>query len=242
MNVMQNAVHASEAKGGVVTVRVDAHGERARLVVKDDGAGMDAETRGRMFDRFFTTKPDGTGLGMSIVHRIVAAARGTIGVKSAPGRGTEIEVLLPAIDEARPAAAATAPSSPPRPRPRERDVVHVLFVDDEPRISELTSHVLVHHGFRVTAHTNPTLALDAFRADPDGFDVVVTDHTMPTMSGLDLARQIVAIRPGTPVLLASGHAEPLQRDVLERHGVVGALPKPFPISTLAEKIRASLAR
>jgi PAS domain S-box-containing protein len=263
MNLVQNAVHASEPRGGVVTITVDAvpvaEGERAplragryaRLVVRDEGIGMDGATRERIFDPFFTTKPRGTGLGLSVVHRIVAAHGGAIAVRSEPDRGAELEVLLPALDPEPTAEAPAAPSPPapvggpspsrpPRPSRPDGDGVHVLFVDDEPRIAELTAHVLVHHGFRVTVRTSPALALEAFRANADDFDLVVTDEGMPGMTGVELAERVTAVRPGIPVLLASGQAEPPPAAKLRRAGIVGVLPKPFPISLLAERIRAAI--
>src|SRR5262249_7106896 len=116
----------------------------------------------------------------------------------------------------------------PPPSSRETRAAHVLFVDDEPRIAELTAHVLVHHGFRVTSQTSAALALEVFVAAPDAFDIVVTDHTMPGMNGLELAEKIGALRPGLPILLASGVTEPPPAEVLKRAGIVGSLPKPFP--------------
>jgi CheY-like chemotaxis protein len=135
----------------------------------------------------------------------------------------------------------SAAPQPPAPAPALREV-HVLFVDDEPRIAELTAHVLVHHGFRVTVQTSAALALEAFRSTPEAFDLVVTDHTMPGMNGVELAERITKIRPGIPVLLASGQTEPPPLETMQRAGIVDALPKPFPVSALAERIRAALAR
>jgi PAS domain S-box-containing protein len=244
MNLVQNAVQASEGKGSDVTIFVEPvslpSGHHVRLLVRDRGVGMDARTRERIFDPFFTTKPRGTGLGLSVVHRIVAAHGGSIVVRSEPGHGAELEVLLPALE---PAVAAPMPSSAPPPAPRAipREV-HVLFVDDEPRIAELTAHVLVHHGFRVTVQTSAALALDVFRSAPEDFDLVVTDHTMPGMNGVELAERITGIRPGIPVLLASGQTEPPSFETMRRAGIVDALPKPFPVSALAERIRAALVR
>jgi signal transduction histidine kinase/ActR/RegA family two-component response regulator len=243
MNLVQNAVQASEPAGGDVTIVVEPvdlpAGPHVRLSVRDTGAGMDARTRARIFDPFFTTKPRGTGLGLSVVHRIVAAHGGSIQVRSEPGQGAELEVVLPALEP--PVVAPPPPSVAPPVEARPPRDVHVLFVDDEPRIAELTAHVLVHHGFRVTVQTSAALALEAFRAAPDSFDLVVTDHAMPGMSGLELAERITALRPGLPILLASGQTEPPALDAMKRAGVVGALPKPFPVSALAERIRAALA-
>ena len=214
INLMGNAADAigSSAVGAIdVTLeRADivsaaeqagvAPGRYVRLVVKDTGGGMDAATQARIFDPFFTTKPvgKGTGLGLSIVHGIVKSANGAIVMDSEPGKGTRFDLYFPI---GTPSAA-----TPPGPCAVVRGTgQRLLYVDDEEDLAYLVTYVLKSLGYEVVAITSAADAVREFRARPNDFDAVITDLSMPGMSGFDLAREVVAIRPDVFVVIASGY-------------------------------------
>ena len=251
MNLGTNAAHAMQQQGGVLdvaleTVVVDAdearrrpdlrEGRYVRLTISDTGHGMDRATIDRIFEPFFTTKApgEGTGLGLSVVHGVVRSHDGVIGVTSELGRGTTFQIHFPVYEVRTPAFGISAV-----PRPiggHER----VLLVDDEQAVARSSARILERFGYRVTFHTDPTQALAAFRERPDGFDLVISDLTMPGLSGLDLARQMLALRPGLPVILASGYVDD---DTLARAHALGVrevLLKPVMPNHLAEAVRAAV--
>ncbi len=217
----------------------DVHpGRYVRLMVTDDGPGMEESVLTRVFDPFFTTKGPGvgTGLGLSIVHSLMRAHAGAVTVHSAPGTGTAFRLYFPVGS----GAAIAGPAEPARPAAGVR-ARRVLFVDDEPDLVALHERSLARGGHTVSGHTDPRAALARFRADPEGFDVVVTDLSMPGMSGLELAREILALRPGIPVLIATGYIPPEERAEAEAIGVRAILPKPSPIARLREVLAEVLA-
>jgi CheY-like chemotaxis protein len=167
---------------------------------------MDSETVARIFEPFYTTKPvgQGTGLGLSLVHGIVRGHEGAIVVDSDPGRGTTVSVYLPAA-EAQAYAGEPVKVSPVETQGRLR---HLLYLDDEAMLVELVRAWFEPRGYRVTGCLLASEALDAVRADPTGFDVVVTDYNMPGMSGLQVAQALARIRANLPVVLVSGHLSP----------------------------------
>ena len=181
-------------------------GRTVRLAVSDDGPGMDAATLGRIFEPFFTTKAvdEGTGLGLSVVHGIVQGHEGAIVVDSQPGKGAIFTLYLPAAEE--PAGApeldesAAATAAPPDMSGGR----HILYIDDDDSLVLLVQRLLERRGYRVSGYVDQGEALDALRADPAGFDLVVTDYNMPGMSGLDVARAVRTIRADLPVAVASG--------------------------------------
>ncbi len=216
-NLATNAWHALNEQRGRIDLRLEAcrvdrslgdaaalrPGPYVRLSVRDNGEGIDATTLGRIFEPFFTTKPpgQGTGLGLSVVHGIVTSHGGTILVDSEPGRGTTFHVYLPASpDDAEPTAAEPAlVMAPPG------HGAHILYIDDEAPLVALAVRALTRMGYRVTAETHPAQAIELFRANPRSFDIVITDLNMPGMSGLDVARHVMAIQPDTAVVLLSGY-------------------------------------
>ncbi|MCX7144049.1 MAG: response regulator [Proteobacteria bacterium] len=172
---------------------------------------MDEATRARIFEPFFTTKTvgKGTGLGLSVVHGIVEAHEASIEVESTPGEGSAFRIYFPATEESVPEVTAPTPDT----APVHGKGKHVLYVDDEEAIGFLMKRLLERQGFRVSGYTDPLEALAATRANPDQFDLAVTDYNMPGMSGLDLARRLREIRVDLPVILISGYiTEELQRD------------------------------
>jgi PAS domain S-box-containing protein len=218
--IMNLGTNAADAMGkqpvGVLEIRsepvlVDANlahttselqpGSYLRLTIRDSGCGMDKATTTHIFEPFYTTKPqgEGTGLGLSVVHGIMKTHGGAITVYSELGKGTVFHLYFPAAQ----GAAVEA-----RPQPTQREFrghnERVLYVDDEEPLVFVMGHMLQRLGYKVTGCTDPHKALETFRSRPDEFDVVVSDLSMPGVSGLDLARELLQIRPGIPILLASG--------------------------------------
>jgi PAS domain S-box-containing protein len=217
VNLTTNAAYAIGPRAGSIKYRLGlAHvgakrassvpglkeGDYARLTVTDSGCGMDAATIGRIFDAFYTTKPVGvgTGLGLSMVHGIMKSHGGTVTVESTPGKGSRFTLYFPASRE----NALTEEAKSPAPSPLTTGC-RVLYVDDEEALVLLAGRVLARLGHHVDSHTDPREALEVFRADPQKFDIVVTDLSMPHMSGFEFARDILALRPGIPVLIATGY-------------------------------------
>jgi CheY-like chemotaxis protein len=256
VNLGTNAWHAMEGRPGHVDIRLEGFavdaalarehaglrpGRYARLTVRDTGKGMDAATQERIFEPFFTTKPlgVGTGLGMSVVLGIVQGHDGAITVESAPGKGTTFHLYLPAADRlpaAGPSPAQGASASAVATAPRGRGQ-HVLYLDDDEALVSLVRRLLERQGYRVSGHTLAAQALDAVRADPGGFDLVVTDYNMPGMSGLDVAREIALIRPGLPVAVTSGLITDELRENAPGSGVRHLIYKPDTTEELCEVVR-----
>jgi PAS domain S-box-containing protein len=250
MNLTTNAFHAMEESGGTLFVglkeielgeadRINpdmAPGAYACLTVADTGMGMNKETREKIFNPFFTTKENGkgTGLGLSVVHGIVTGMKGAIQVYSEPGKGTEFHVYLPVIKK----------------MPEERDTLtqdpipggseSILLVDDERAIITMEKQMLERLGYRVTARTGSIDALEAFRAGPDRFDLVLTDMAMPNLSGDKLAVELIRIRPDIPILICTGFSETMTEEKIQSIGIRGLVLKPIIIKDLAKKIREVL--
>lgn len=237
-NLCTNAWHALEEQPGRIdirlqTVTLDAAAARllaglrpgrfACLSISDTGKGMDAAMLQSIFDPFFTTKAPGkgTGLGLSVVQGIVAAHDGAITVESQPGHGTTFHVYLPAAD-------AVIPDSRMAPATSESQGQgqHVLFLDDEEALVRLGKRTLERLGFRVTGFTHAAAAVQAFRANPGQFDVVITDLNMPGASGMVVARELLTVRPDLPVLLCSGHVTDRVREEAHSAGIRHVLYKP----------------
>jgi len=209
-------------------------GRYVRLTVSDAGRGMDDATAERVFEPFFTTKAagSGTGLGLSTVHGIVADHGGAINVKSRPGAGSTFEVYF-----ALTAALATgaAPAQAPAPSGRGETV---LLVDDETSLVLLGEEMLAALGYEPVGFDSSATALAAFRADPDRFDLLLTDEIMPGMTGTELAVALHRIRPEMPIILMTGHGGETQPHQLRAAGICEVLKKPF----LSRDIAESLAR
>jgi PAS domain S-box-containing protein len=229
LNLCTNAEQAMRASGGVLdlslrTVDIDADvagahpplrpGPHVQLTIRDTGHGMSPDVQARIFDPFFTTKPagEGTGLGLAVTHGIVTGHGGAIAVESAPGRGTRVDLYFPRCDD------LAAPPSP-QPAPLRGHGEHLLLVDDEAALVRLWTVALTDLGYRVTAHTNSRAALDAFRDTPDAFDLVITDQTMPQLTGAALAYELLRLRPRLPIILCTGQLP----------GGAGARPVPLGI-------------
>jgi PAS domain S-box-containing protein len=215
----------------------------ARLWLRDGGRGMDGATLTRIFEPFFTTRPvgQGTGLGLSAVHGIVTAHGGLVHVESLPGLGTTVHLLLPleAAAHDTPAPAAAAHPEPARVGPHRPH--HVLYVDDDETVMVLMESLLQRQGYRVTGHNDPDAALRAVRGEPNGFDLVITDFNMPSRTGLDLAADLVGIRPDLPVVILSGYVSDSVRTQAARLGVRSVVSKGGSIDELGAVVRNILA-
>ncbi|HHO76527.1 MAG TPA: response regulator, partial [Deltaproteobacteria bacterium] len=250
MNLCTNAAHAMEDKGGVLSVEVDEteldmneaagpgapeSGRYMVLTVSDTGCGMAPEITQRIFDPYFSTKEKdkGTGLGLAVVHGIVASNRGTIRVESEPGRGTTFRIYLPRIIIAEPQDLVIEKRIP-------NGTERILFVDDEPVLTNLARQMLEGLGYTVTTTTDSEHALVLFRSGPHLFDLVITDMTMPKMTGEMLAQELLRIRHDVPVILCTGYSASMSEDRAIEMGIRAFALKPLLKRDLANKIRSVL--
>jgi len=251
MNLATNAGHAMQEDGGklevsLANVELDAlsasnhldlpAGSCLRLTVSDTGYGMTSETMERIFDPYFTTKDtgEGTGLGLSVAQGIIKAHGGAITVNSELGKGTTFHVYLPVIHKAE-KAEKDAPEEP-LPTGSER----ILFIDDEEVLIEIGGQMLELLGYEVIGKKSSVQALELFRAEPDRFDLVITDMTMPHMTGDKLARELMKLRPDIPVILCTGHSELTSEEKAKDIGIRSFVMKPLVMRNLAETVRKVL--
>jgi PAS domain S-box-containing protein len=244
INLAANSVHAIPEGGGIIEITTSATqltepmqpemrpGDYAVLTVSDNGHGMDAALQARIFDPFFTTKGpgQGTGLGLAVVHGIVREHKGAIRVRSAPAQGTHIEVYLPAATEAPP-ETITPPGSVVAGSGRR-----VMLVDDEPALVRVGKLMLERLGFTVEAFTESPAAWEAFEASPEKYDLVISDQTMPRLTGLELSSRILSRRPRLPVILITGYHASANRERVRAAGVAELLMKPFTFDSLSSVI------
>ena len=251
MNLGTNAWHAMNEQAGILEVRltgfyVDSdftqthaglrEGRHVRLMISDTGCGMDRNTLERVFEPFFTTKAPGagTGLGLAVVHGVVKRHEGAISVYSEPGKGTTFNLYFPAYETETQIAVPESTSIPKGHGER------ILFVDDEAPLATLSKVMLERLGYSVTVQTSSLEALATFSAQADQFDLVITDQTMPNLSGADLARLMMEIRPGLPVILATGYSTTINPEKAKAIGIRELLQKPNTTQTLSEAIRRVL--
>ena len=248
MNLCTNAWQAMRSERGRIDIWLDAvvmpaprpGAEKptrfARLRVEDTGEGMDARTLERIFEPFFTTKTAGrgSGLGLSVAHGIVKEHGGTITARSRTGEGSVFEVLIPATDTA--AAEVTGESAPSSPL---FGYGRVLYIDDEKALAAAVSRMLESLGYSVTVCHSGDDAIARVRENCQSFDVVLTDLSMPGLSGIDVARELMRLRPGLPVILTSGYADRIGQD-LAALGICLRLDKPFDRRALSEAVSGVL--
>ena len=254
LNLCTNAAHAMRDRHGQLEVRLDncevdellaatlpplRAGPHVRLIVGDTGCGMPASVISRIFEPFFTTKApgEGTGLGLSVVHGIMQSHDGAVSVQSQPGAGTRFSLYFPAQQQSAITATQTALAKPP-----QGNGERILFVDDEKRLVELGRDILEHLGYHVVIYTRPEDALEQIRSAPDSVDLVITDLTMPEMTGLDLARALLEICPGLPVILMTGYSANLTADYIKAQGLADMLFKPMTIEAIGTTIHRTLQR
>ncbi len=250
INLCTNAFHAMEQTGGTLEVTLkdcelsrndlQQHpevepGSFVVLSISDTGTGIDPDIWGRIFDPYFTTKGvgKGTGMGLSIVHGIVTGYGGFITGESNHGNGTIFHVFFPATEEKVGHDANLAETAPP-------GTERILLVDDEEILVEMGKAMLEQLGYAVTARTSSLEALTTFQNQPNEFDVVITDQTMPSMTGVDLARQMLKIRPGLPIILCTGYSNLINKDQAKKYGIKGFAMKPFSKKKIAVLLRQVL--
>jgi two-component system cell cycle sensor histidine kinase/response regulator CckA len=249
INLCTNASHAIGDQPGEILVvlrpaEVDIElatrhaglqpGPHVLISVRDNGCGMSPDVVERMFDPFFTTKEPGrgTGMGLALVHGIVTAHHGAIDLSSEQGSGTSFDIYLPrSISEAL--------EAPLRSETGTRGQGRILLVDDEPDVADIVTKMLTRLGYSVTAFTDSMEALDAFKTKPEGFDLVITDQTMPRVTGSQLASQIATLRPGLPIIMCTGfHANSPEN---EAAGVISeVLMKPLISAELSDAVQRVL--
>ena len=250
MNLCTNAYQAMREKGGTLTLTLDEvelgtesssdylnlkPGRYVKLSVSDTGVGMDEETRQRMFEPFFTSKAEGegTGLGLATVHGIVKSHHGYTHVDSSPGSGTRLDIVLPicvgagAVAEAEKAPEGDIPGGDER----------VLIIDDEAQIAGSARIAMEMLGYRVTSCDNALEAISLFQGHPDAFDIVVTDQTMPGMTGLELAEKIHTVSPDMPIVMCTGLKGAISDADIERAGLSIVLRKPVGVNKLGRIVR-----
>jgi PAS domain S-box-containing protein len=252
MNLCANAEYAMRQTGGILDVRLDAvemgadgtatltdltPGVYVRLTVRDTGEGMAPHVQERIFEPFFSTKPtgDGTGMGLALVHGIVTEHEGAITVESVPGHGATFTLYLPRCLEVVPPDTVL---QEPSPRGSER----ILFVDDEESLVMMMEAMLAYLGYEVLATTSSREALRAFQATPQGFDLVMTDLTMPNMTGESLARELRRLRPDIPIILCTGYSSRIDADKAVTLGIDALLMKPWEMQEVAHTIQRVLAQ
>jgi len=241
MNLCTNASHAMESKGGRMELHVfpvaDASGGKVRCTVSDTGTGIPEAVVQRIFEPFFTTKVPGkgTGLGLSVVHGIVRNHGGTIDVQSKEGQGTTFVIDFPAVRSERGTETSSTPGGLPL-----GDSQKIMVVDDEPAVSDVLCQLLDILGYVPVAFVEPVAALEAFRRDAGSWAAVITDRTMPVLSGENLALALQEIRPGIPIIMSSGYEGDLRKGDLAEKGIQALLPKPFQASDLAVALRRIL--
>ncbi|RYF07879.1 MAG: response regulator [Comamonadaceae bacterium] len=259
LNLCTNAVHAlGESRG---TVRVEASsltpdhrlsdrlgitaGDYVALSVIDNGPGIDAATLLRIFEPFFTTKPvgQGTGLGLAVVHGVMRTHGGAADVDSTPGQGSRFTLYFPAAPRASAAQVLSQPPTAPVPEPSARAAApadarqrHVMYVDDDEALVFLVQRLLRRRGYRVSTFTDPNEAAAALRANPHGYDLVVTDYNMPGYCGVDLVREAKRIRPDLPVALASGYVTTEIEHAALAEGANALIHKPNDVEELCATV------
>ncbi len=250
LNLCTNAAHSMREKGGAIAIDLSdfsfvAPGEAPhsllppgtylRLSVKDTGDGIGGDVLHRIFDPFFTTKKqgEGTGLGLSVVLGIVESHGGAITVKSEPGKGSLFTVYLPRVIESRTEAPGGDEEAPIG---KER----ILFIDDEEVLAEMGGEILADLGYEAISKTGSRDALELLKADPHGFDLVVTDQTMPEMTGVELACEILAIRADMPIIMCTGFSHLVDAGKAKAAGIKAFVMKPVTKRELAETIRKVL--
>lgn len=253
MNLCTNAKHAMQESGGILTVELTdmniepqaeirelnsslQPGPYLRLTLRDTGHGMAPDTMKRIFEPYFTTKEKdvGTGLGLAMVHGIVKNCGGTVSVESEIEKGTSFYVILPRTDAAQVKKETTTD------RPLRTGPERILFVDDEKELVIIGKEMLEYLGYQVVTENSSIAALKEFREKPDYFDLVVTDMTMPEMTGEKLARELLSIRSDIPIILCTGFSEQINAQKAKDIGIKAFVMKPITLGRFAQTVRALL--
>lgn len=249
-NLCVNAEHAMREKGGTLGVMLHSvnvntelvshhtalkEGPYIKLTVSDTGHGMDSVTKDEIFKRFFTTKkPDeGTGMGLSIIHEIILEHKGVVTVNSEPDKGTSFDIYLPKTEICEMEEESQTHPVPPGSE-------SILFVDDEVTILNMGKGILEDLGYKVITTNDSFNAFNTFKAKPERFDIVITDQTMPGMTGADLAKKLITVRKNIPIILCSGFSSVIDEAQARTLGIKGFITKPLNRRALAELIRKLL--
>ena len=247
MNLYTNAAQAMLQSGGAIKVSLspakppsaDFPSPALLLTVSDTGPGMDAATLERIFDPFFSTKKKsgGTGLGLATVHGIVSSHGGQIDAESRPGNGATFKIYFPMLETAVEEEAAI-----PTTKSESKGGEHILFVDDEHENTLLAQDMLSELGFRVTTFSDSTEALAYFKKHPKDVDLVITDQSMPVMTGEQLSRQMLAIRADIPIIMITGYSTTMTEDIAHEMGIKSFLLKPLSMLRIEKAINDVLAK
>ena len=250
MNLCTNAFHAMEAKGGTLTISLKKKvffqenkdiepfiqsGNYVQLSVEDTGVGIAPEILDKIFNPYFTTKEEGkgTGMGLAIVRGIVQSCGGSISCASRVGEGTVFHIMLPSIEDHSLPEDDTLDAS-------LTGTEHILFIDDEAMLADMGKDMLERMGYRVTAKTNSLDALTTFQNQPETFDLVITDQTMPGITGVDLSRRILQTQPDMPIILCTGYSSQTSEEEAQTLGIKGFAMKPLAKKDLAVLVRKML--
>jgi two-component system, cell cycle sensor histidine kinase and response regulator CckA len=250
LNLCTNAAQVMINEDGKLTIGIDAitldgvankvanlpPGEYVKLSISDTGQGISPENIERIFEPFFTTKEPGkgTGMGLAVVEGIVKAHKGHIAVMSQRQRGTTFTVFLPALEKMDPASDRMPQEMP------TGGNEHILLIDDESSIVKLNKIILENLGYKVTTSTDSLEALESFRLAPSMFDLVITDMTMPKMTGNKLAAELIKSRPDIPVMICTGYGQEISKKVSTQIGIKAIVYKPVRIAELARVVRKVL--
>jgi PAS domain S-box-containing protein len=247
MNLISNAFHAMEDEGGVLEIYLDEKtideesmifplkpGAYIYLKIADTGPGIAPEVVERIFDPFFSTKKEGkgSGIGLSVVHGIIQSHNGFINVDSTMGKGTAFEVYLPVYSGNIEIEDKIEPK-----RPIEKGDERILLVDDDKKVAFMVQHMLEKLGYQVSCHLKSPEALAAFKSDPQGFDIIITDLTMPELTGYQLSEKISQIRPDIPIVLCTGYGEHINKKKYDLKGIKGFLNKPVGVRDVSTLLR-----
>ena len=250
INLCANAAYAMRESGGVLEVGISeltlneesvsryedlSPGDFVRLAVMDLGEGISPEVMEKVFEPYFTTKEfgAGSGMGLAVVYGIVKKCKGAISIESTLGEGTTVEVLFPRIEE-------EAPGEEKREGELPTGIEKILLVDDDPSIVSMMRQMLERMGYMVISMTDSTAALERFRSAPEAFDLVITDMSMPNMSGDQLAAELMKIRKDISILLCTGHSDTVDEKKAKEIGIKGFAIKPLDKGKLAKAVRAVL--
>jgi len=253
MNLCTNAKDAMRADGGVLEVKLEdtsldeksaaryedlVPGNYVKLTVRDTGHGIDPKIIDRIFDPFFTVTSlaEGTGMGLAVVHGIIKKHKGAVKVESEEGKGTVFEVLFPLFE------GSMKPEIEEKPEDLPTGTERILFVDDDEYLLEITKQMLEHLGYQTVGKTDSEKALELFKSEPDKFDLVITDMTMPRMTGDRLAEELMRIRPDLPVIICTGYSERMDEQKAKEKGIKAFAMKPLVFKDLADIVRNVLDR
>ncbi len=247
INICTNSAQALEKTGGTIEIKGKKvfigrtadkessnllHGNFLKIVIQDSGPGISDDIIDRIFDPYFTTKGigEGSGMGLAVVHGIVKNHNGLISVRSRKNEGAAFKLLFPVVQESPDIDIVPAARIP-------YGSETILFVDDEEAITQMTGNMLTKLGYKIQISLNPDDAFDIFKSDPAAFDLIITDMTMPQMTGAKLAEKIAHIRPDIPVIICTGHSSLIDEEKARELGIAGYVMKPITMAEIAKTIR-----